>query len=181
MISSPISTVGWKPSLCQVPPAGRQTHSTPNPGPSTGKTRTVCERVFPAFDNRCRTRITNGQRIQATLCAEKTFSRSPNGSPSQAFDLYHPRRPRRKICHSWRNGFAQYHPRLPFVNLGSMLPAPSSLTVLVDCLGFGDSQLPAGASARFRRAPSSNFPKRLSGLLQYAISDQNAMENNRTA
>jgi hypothetical protein len=48
---------------------------------------------LPAFDNPCRTRITNGQRIhQATLCAEKAFSTSPLLGPAKAFDLCAPKK-----------------------------------------------------------------------------------------
>ena len=53
------------------------------------------------------TRITDGQRInQATLSAGETFPTSPMAGPAEPSTLTRPRSPRRKICQSWRNGFA---------------------------------------------------------------------------
>jgi hypothetical protein len=47
----------------------------------------------------------------------------------------------------------------PLPDFGSMLPAPSALTVLVDCLGFGDSQLPAQRLDNFGRYRHRIFQK----------------------
>jgi hypothetical protein len=53
---------------------------------------TVGERFLLTFDNRCRTRIPNGQRIQATLCAEKTFPRSPMVDPARPSTFMPPKK-----------------------------------------------------------------------------------------